>query len=55
MAASEEHQWAELIIPNGKKFDVSISPAAYDSLGKKAEWRVKNGKPIAVIGPTTAE
>ena len=49
VAASEEHQWAELIAPSGKKFDVSISPVAYDSLGRTAEWRVKNGKPIALI------
>jgi hypothetical protein len=49
VAASEEHQWIELVAPSGKKFDAGITPVAYDSLGKTAEWRIRNGKPIALI------
>jgi hypothetical protein len=47
--ASEEHQWIELVAPAGKRSDVGLQPVAYDSVGKTAEWRVRNGKPIAVI------
>ena len=39
----------ELVAPSGKRSDVSINPVPYDFIGKTAEWRVKKGKPIAVI------
>jgi len=49
VAASEEHEYVELLAPSGKRSDVSINPASYSFAGKVAEWRVKNGKPIALI------
>jgi hypothetical protein len=47
--ASDEHQWIELVTPSRKSFGVGMQSASYNFLGTKAEWRVKAGKPIALI------
>jgi hypothetical protein len=49
IAASEEHQWIGLVAPSGKEFFVGTQSASYNFLGKKAEWRVRNGRPLALI------
>jgi hypothetical protein len=45
----QDHQWIALVAPSGRKFDAGIGPDAYNSVGKTAEWRVRNGRPIALI------
>ena len=43
------HHILDLVTPAGKTFNVGIDSASYNFLGTKAEWRVKNGKPFALI------
>jgi len=43
------HHVLDLVTPAGKTFNVGIDSASYNFLGTKAEWRVKQGKPFALI------
>jgi len=43
------HHVLDLITPAGKSFNVGIDSASYNFLGTRAEWRMKNGKPFALI------
>lgn len=45
----KDHQWIAIVAPTGKTSDAGFGPDAYNSLGKTAEWRVRNGRPIALI------
>ena len=47
--AGEEHEYLSLITPGGKSFDVSINPASYSFLDKRAEWRMRGSSPVALI------
>src|SRR5690242_17334875 len=47
--SGEEHEYMDLITPRGKKFDVSINPASYSFLDKRAEWRMRGTTPVALI------
>lgn len=43
------HHILDLVAPGGKEFNVGIDSASYNFLGTKAEWRVRSGKPFALI------
>ena len=45
----KDRQLVAIVAPSGKTYDAGFGPDAYNSLGKTAEWRVRNGKPIALI------
>jgi hypothetical protein len=45
----KDRQLIAIVAPSGKTSDAGFGPDAYNSLGKTAEWRVRNGKPIALI------
>lgn len=45
----KDRQLIAIVTPSGKTSDAGFGPDAYNSLGKTAEWRVRNGKPIALI------
>ena len=47
--AAEEHEYVEVTPPGGKSFDVSINPASYSFVDKKAEWRMRGSSPVALI------
>jgi hypothetical protein len=47
--SGEEHEYLSLITPSGKSFDVSINPASYSFLDKRAEWRMRGSTPVALI------
>ena len=47
--SGEEHEYMDLITPRGKRFDVSINPASYSFLDKRAEWRMRGTTPVALI------
>lgn len=47
--SGEEHEYIEVTTPGGKKFDVSINPASYSFLDKRAEWRMRGTTPVALI------
>jgi len=46
---NKDRQLVAIVAPSGKTSDAGFGPDAYNSLGKTAEWRVRNGKPIALI------
>lgn len=43
------HHILDLVTPRGKEFNVGIDSASYNFLGTKAEWRLRSGKPFALI------
>ena len=43
------HHVLDLVNPAGKEFDVGIDSASYNFLGTKAEWRMRSGRPFALI------
>jgi len=45
----KDRKLVAIVAPSGKTFDAGFGPDAYNSLGKTAEWRVRNRKPIALI------
>jgi len=45
----KDRQLIAIVAPSGKTSDAGFGPDAYNSLGKTAEWRVRNRKPIALI------
>jgi hypothetical protein len=47
--SGEEHEYMTVRTPGGKTFDVSINPASYSFLDKRAEWRMRGTTPVALI------
>ena len=47
--SGEEHEYMSVRTPGGKSFDVSINPASYSFLDKRAEWRMRGAAPVALI------
>jgi hypothetical protein len=47
--SGEEHEYMSVRTPGGKSFDVSINPASYSFLDKRAEWRMRGATPVALI------
>lgn len=45
----KDRQLIAIVAPSGKISDAGFGPDAYNSLGKTAEWRVRKGRPIALI------
>jgi hypothetical protein len=43
------HHLLDLVTPGGKEFNVGIDSVSYNFLGTRAEWRVRRGKPFALI------
>ena len=49
LEADKDRQLIAIVTPSGKTSDAGFGPDAYNSLGKTAEWRVRKGRPIALI------
>jgi hypothetical protein len=47
--ASEEHEWVEIVTPNGKHFGVGTQSASYNHIDNNAEWRMRRASPIGLI------
>ena len=47
--SGEEHEYMSVRTPGGKSFDLSINPASYSFLDKRAEWRMRGSAPVALI------